>query len=89
MVELDQLKEQITAAGEKVKTLKTAVGTVDKVAIGAAVQELLDLKKSYADNNDGIGVDGNKFEVPLTKAQQKAKAKAEKETGPAKQVRFE
>jgi septum formation inhibitor MinC len=86
MADLEQLKEQITAAGEKVKTLKSSV-PVNKDAIGAAVKELMDLKKQYADNNNGIGVDGKKFEEPMTKAQKKAKEKAEKEAGPAKTVR--
>jgi hypothetical protein len=36
-------------------------------------------KQLYADNNGGIGVDGTPYEPPLTKAQKKAKAKAEKD----------
>jgi hypothetical protein len=88
MVELEQLKTQIDAAGETIKTLKSAGGEVDKVAIGAAVKDLLDLKKQYADNNNGIGVDGKPFEVPMSKAEKKAKEKAEKAAGPAKQVRL-
>jgi hypothetical protein len=89
MVELEQLKEQIDAAGEKIKTLKTAEGAVDKDAIGAAVKDLLDLKKQYAENNNGIGVDGKPFEAPMSKAEKKAKDKADKAGGPAKQVRFD
>jgi hypothetical protein len=88
MVELEQLKEQIDAAGEKIKTLKSSEGEVDKVAIAAAVNELISLKKQYADNNNGIGVDGKPFEAPMTKAEKKAKEKAEKAAGPAKQVRL-
>lgn len=88
MVELEQLKEQIDAAGEKIKTLKTAEGAVDKDAVGTAVKDLLDLKKQYADNNNGIGVDGKPFEAPMSKAEKKAKEKADKATGPAKQVRY-
>jgi hypothetical protein len=89
MVELEQLKEQIDAAGENIKTLKSAGGEVDKVAIGAAVKDLLDLKKQYADNNNGIGVDGKPFEAPMSKAEKKAKEKADKAgAGPAKQVRL-
>jgi hypothetical protein len=88
MVELEQLKQQIDAEGEKIKTLKTAVGVVDKDAIGAAVKNLLDLKKQYADNNNGIGVDGKPFEAPMSKAEKKAKEKADKAAGPAKQVRL-
>ena len=88
MVELEQLKEQIDAAGENINTLKAAGGEVDKVAIGAAVTDLLGLKKQYAELNNGIGVDGKPFEAPMSKAEKKAKEKADKAgTGPAKQVR--
>jgi hypothetical protein len=90
MVELEQLKEQIDAVGEKINTLKTAEGVVDKAAIGAAVKDLLDLKKQYAEGNNGIGVDGKPFEAPMSKAEKKAKEKADKAgAGPAKQVRFD
>jgi hypothetical protein len=91
MVELEQLKEQIDAAGEKIKSLKTAEGVVDKAAIGAAVTNLLELKKQYAELNNGIGVDGKPFEAPMSKAEKKAKDKADKAGGaggPAKQVRL-
>jgi hypothetical protein len=89
MVDLNQLKTDIEALGEKGKELKTSGG--DKDAIGAAVAEMLAKKKEYADNNNGIGFDGNPYEEPLSKAQKKAKAKAEKDAdeaaaGPAKQV---
>lgn len=85
MVDLDELKEEVTALGEKVKALKDAG---EKDAIGPAVEALLAAKQLYADNNNGIGVDGNPYEPPLTKAQKKAKAKAEKAAaGPAKPVR--
>ena len=89
MVDLNQLKTDIEALGEKVKELKTSGG--DKDAIGAAVAEMLAKKKEYADSNNGIGFDGNPYEEPLSKAQKKAKAKAEKDASadaanPAKQV---
>jgi hypothetical protein len=88
MSDLEKLKEEVTACGEKVKTLKTE--GADKVAIGAAVAALLASKKAYAAANNGIGVDGEPFEEPLTKAQKKAKAKAEKGgvAGPAKPVSY-
>ena len=94
MVDLNQLKTDIEALGEKVKELKTSGGGDQKDAIGAAVAEMLAKKKEYADNNNGIGVDGNPYEEPLSKAQKKAKAKAEKQdatpadaaANPAKQV---
>ena len=87
MVDLPKLKDDITALGEKVKTLKTSGG--EKEAVDAAVKELLAAKKLYADNNNGIGVDGKPYQEQLTKAQKKAKARAEKgeQAGPEKQVR--
>mmetsp|Transcript_26176 Transcript_26176/g.36674 ORF Transcript_26176/g.36674 Transcript_26176/m.36674 type:complete len:883 (+) Transcript_26176:45-2693(+) len=74
-VDLEKLKAEVEALGEKVQSLKSAG---DKDAIPGAVKELLEAKKKYADNNNGIGVDGKPYEEPLTKAQKKAKAKAEK-----------
>ena len=89
MVELEKLKADIAQMGNKIKELKLAA-PVDKDAIGAAVKEMLDAKKLYADNNNGIDVDGKPYEEPLTNAQKKAKAKAEKAAkkgaGPAKPV---
>jgi hypothetical protein len=87
-VDLDKLKAEIDAIGEKIKSLKAATGEVDKDGIAAAVASLVAAKKIFADNNNGIGVDGKPFEEPLTKAQKKAKAKAEAGTapGPAKPV---
>ena len=86
-MDLPALKDEIAVLGEKVKSLKTSGG--EQEAINTAVKELLAAKKLYADNNDGIGVDGKPYQEQLTKAQKKAKAKAEKgeEAGPAKQVR--
>lgn len=84
-VDLEKLKAEITAIGDKIKGLKEA-SEVDKEAVGAAVQELLAAKKNYADNNNGIGVDGKPFGAKMTKADKK-KAKA-KEPGPAKPVCF-
>ena len=88
-VDLDKLKAEIDAIGERIKSLKSATGEVDKDGIAAAVASLVAAKKTYADNNNGIGVDGKPFEEPLTKAQKKAKAKAEAGAapGPAKPVR--
>ena len=76
MADLQQLKEDIEALGEKVKELKSS--GADKESIGSAVAQLLEKKKAYADGNNGIGVDGKPYEEPLTNAQKKAKAKAEK-----------
>lgn len=78
MVDLAKLENEINALGEQIKSLKTSGGDSNKEAIAAAVKDLLAAKKLYAESNNGIGVDGKPFEEPLTKAQQKAKAKAEK-----------
>ena len=74
---LDDLRGQVTALAEKITELKKAT-PVDKDAIGSAVKELLDAKRAFAQNNNGIGVDGKPWEEPMTKAQKKAKEKAEK-----------
>lgn len=75
-VDLEKLKAEIAVLGEKIKELKSSEG--DKDAIDVAVKELLAAKKLYADNNDGIGVDGKPYTEHLSKAQKKAKEKAEK-----------
>jgi len=85
MVLLDKLKEEITALGDKIKSLKSD-SPVNKEAVDASVKELLAAKKSYADNNNGIGVDGKPYEEPLTKEQKKAKSKPDKAAGTEKQV---
>lgn len=85
-VNLEELKAEIDSIGERVKSLKTVTGEVDKDAIAAAVKDLVTAKKKFADNNNGIGVDGKPFEEPMTKAQKKAKAKNEDMTGPSKPV---
>jgi WHEP-TRS domain len=77
MVNLEALSADIAGMGEKIKELKSDSGSSPE-AISAAVEELLRLKKEYADNNNGIGVDGKPFEKPLSKAEKKAKEKAEK-----------
>jgi len=82
-VNLEELKKEVEALANKVKDLK-AGSAADKDAVGAAVQEMLAAKQKYADNNDGIGVDGKPYEPTMTKAEKKAKSKAEK--GPAKAV---
>jgi hypothetical protein len=63
---MEEVKEKITALGDKIKGLKSCAPP-DKEAIGAAVQQLLDLKGQYAALNNGIGVDGKPFEDPKTK----------------------
>ena len=87
-VDLDKLKTAIEAISEKIKALKATTGVVDKAAIDAAVNDLVTAKTKFANNNNGIGVDGKPLGETLTKAQKKAKTKAEEGTaGPAKPVR--
>lgn len=88
-VDLEALKAEITSLGDTIRTLKTA-SPVDNDAIGAAVGALNEAKKKYADNNNGLGVDGKPYEAPMSKAEKKAKEKATKEkaAGPAKQVSY-
>lgn len=81
-VNLEELKKEVQVLAENVTELKASG---DKDAIGAAVAQLLAAKQTYADNNNGIGVDGKPYEPPMSKAEKKAKAKAEKQ-GPAKAV---
>lgn len=86
MVDLSTVEAEINAIGEQIKSLKSA-GAPSKEVLDAAIQSLLAAKRKYAENNNGIGVDGKPFEEPLNKSQQKAKAKAEKESSAGKQVR--
>jgi hypothetical protein len=58
-VNLEELAKEISAAGEKVKELKTNKG--EKAEVDAAVKLLLEKKQLYADNNEGMGVDGKPF----------------------------
>ena len=76
-VDLDALKAEIDTIGGRIRDLKSSGGS--KEDIGAAVQGLKAAKQEYADNNNGIGVDGKPFTENLTKAQKKALAKAETE----------
>eukprot|EP00979_Chaetoceros_neogracilis_P005389 scaffold984_cov281-Chaetoceros_neogracile.AAC.4 len=77
MANLEEMLETVNALAQKVTDLKKAV-PVDKDAIGKTVKELLDAKRSYAENNNGIGVDGKPWEEPMSKSEKKKKEKAEK-----------
>ncbi len=79
MASLDELKALVESLGEKVKTLKAGGGD-NKEAIGVAVKELLEAKKKYADENNGIGVDGKPYEAPMSKSEKKKLAKQQKQT---------
>ena len=77
--DLDKIKAEIDTIGNRIRDLKSSGGS--KEDIGAAVEGLKAAKKQYADNNNGIGVDGKPFQENLTKAQKKALAKAENKGG--------
>jgi hypothetical protein len=76
-INLETLAAEIGTLADKIKTLKSE--GADATSIKACVDALLAAKQLYAENNGGIGVDGIPYEPPLTKAQKKAKAKAEKD----------
>jgi hypothetical protein len=86
--DLEQLKQQVETLATKVSNLKgaDAAGADNKDAIGAAVQELLAAKKKYAENNNGIGVDGKPYVEIMTKSEKKKKEKGTADSGPAKTV---
>jgi hypothetical protein len=75
MVQLEELKQEIETLGETIKSLKASGGEENKEAIATAVASLLVAKKTYAEHNHGLGVDGLPYQEPLTKAQKKALAK--------------
>ena len=76
-VNLEELRAKVQTIADKITELKKA-NPVDKDAIGASVKELLDAKRTFAENNNGIGIDGKPWEEPMSKADKKKKAKAEK-----------
>jgi glutamyl-tRNA synthetase len=75
MVQLDELKQEIETLGETIKSLKASGSDENKEAIATAVASLLVAKRTYAEHNHGVGVDGQPYQEPLTKAQKKALAK--------------
>jgi len=75
-MDLPALAAQIAAAADQVKAFKTSGGSKDDIT--AAVNQLLQLKQQYAANNNGLGVDGQPYQPPLSNKEKKAKAKAEK-----------
>ena len=76
---LAKLSEEITSLGDQIKTLKSSGG--EKEMIDGLVKQLLSKKQEYADNNNGIGVDGKPFGGAEKKKKEGAGA------GPPKQVR--
>ncbi len=79
MSSIEELKAKVDDLAQKVTDLKKST-PVDKDAIGVTVKALLDAKRTYAENNNGIGVDGKPWEEPLSKAEKKKRDKAKKAT---------
>lgn len=75
--DLTELASRITQLGETIKSLKSS-SEPDKDEIARAVTSLLDAKRTYAKNNGGIGVDGKKWEEPMSKSEKKKAEKAAK-----------
>jgi uncharacterized protein YoaH (UPF0181 family) len=86
MVDLEELRSKVSALGERVKELK-ASGSASQEAISAAVAELLDAKKTFAENNNGIGVDGKHLDDGHGKKSKSKVASSGETTAPKKEVR--
>jgi hypothetical protein len=87
---LEELRANVEAIAASIIALKKAE-PVNKEAIATAVKDLLDAKRTFADNNNGIGVDGKPFEEPMSKSDKKKADKKKREENVAtesnKQVR--
>ena len=78
-VDLTELASRITLLGESIKSLKeSSSAEPDKDEISKAVKALVDAKRTYATHNGGIGVDGKKWEEPMSKSEKKKAEKAAK-----------
>mmetsp|Transcript_28340 Transcript_28340/g.48205 ORF Transcript_28340/g.48205 Transcript_28340/m.48205 type:complete len:895 (+) Transcript_28340:83-2767(+) len=81
--DLPSLATLITTLGDSIKSLKSS-SSPDKDEITKAVAALLDAKRTYSKNNGGIGVDGKKWEEPMSKSEKKKAEKAAKAAAAAK-----
>lgn len=70
---LESIITEIESLGDQIRDLKASGGDV-----GALVAKLTALKKDYADQNGGIGVDGKPYQAPLSKAEKKKLEKEKK-----------
>ena len=80
-IDLPTLASQISTLASQIQSLKSS-SEPDGDAVAAAVAALLDAKRTYARGNGGIGVDGNKWEEPLSKKEKK-RVEKKKERGAA------
>jgi len=69
MADLAEIKSRVDAAAAKVVELKGA--KADVAAIKEVVASMLAAKKEYAENNNGIGVDGKPFDDGKKKKKKK------------------
>jgi hypothetical protein len=75
MTDLVALQTEIESIGTQIRELKSSGGG----DVGALVAQLNTLKKQYADNNGGMGVDGKPYQPPsLSKAEKKKLEKEQK-----------
>ena len=60
---LEELKKEIDAVGGQIAAAKKEITDKEEVkkVIGPLIPKLLELKKKYAEANNGIGVDGKPF----------------------------
>lgn len=77
MTDLTSLQTEIDSIGTQIRDLKASGGGSGD-AIGALVTHLNTLKKQYAEQNGGIGVDGKPYQAPLSKAEKKKLEKEQK-----------
>jgi hypothetical protein len=74
MSSLESIETEIDNVGNQIRELKSSGGG----DVGALVAKLNTLKKDYADQNGGIGVDGKPYQAPLSKAEKKKLEKEKK-----------
>ena len=77
MTDLNALQQEIESIGNQIRDLKASGGGGD--ALGALITQLNTLKKEYADQNGGLGIDGKPYQPPsLSKAEKKKLEKEKK-----------
>ena len=74
---LTTLGTKITSLGEQIKTIKSTT-PIDTEALTNLLPQLLEAKQAYANANNGLDIDGNVYQPPMSKAEKKKKAKEEK-----------
>jgi hypothetical protein len=102
MVSLSQLKDEIAVIGDRIKELKTKGAaqmkemkdnakeemSTAKDDLNEAILDMLAKKQLYAENNNGIGVDGRPFKANMTKAEKRKQQQQGKQQAQHQQARF-